>query len=127
MASWGATDFNIRYGTFVPPYSDDSTTIIDILANADDLSDRAQVKQQGGAKLMHTSFVVVEEPPDLTFHAALEQDKNAGTVRTFTGPLGVTMDAIVLSVGRVQYEGMEDSPGALFFPVELVEAEVVSP
>ena len=122
MATWGATTFNIRWGSFVPPETDDSTKIIDILAKKDDLSAIAQALQQSGRKRKQTSFTVVVTPADLTFHDALQVDKDEGTVRTFTGPLGVTLDCIVLSVGRVDYKGGVGVPGAVFFPVTFLEA-----
>lgn len=127
MAKWGDTDFKIQWGTFVPPHTDDSLNVINILADHDDLTGPAQVKQQSGRRLQQTSFVVVQWPPNLTFHTALENDKNNGTVRTFEGPLGVEMSCMVQTVGQVNYQGSAEVEGAMFFNVTLIEAEEISP
>lgn len=122
MATWGDTSFKIQWGTFTPPHSDDSLNIIDILPDADDMASVAQVKQQAGGRLKHTSFTVVQWPPDLTFYNQLETDKHEGNVREFKGPLGVEMHCVVQHVGQIRYEGGEHVEGAMFFPVVFVEA-----
>jgi hypothetical protein len=119
MASWGATEFKILWGSYAAPHTDDSVSIIDILADHTDLSSPAQVLQQGGRKRQQISFTVVEypRPVDMTIYDTFQAGKDAGTVLEFSGPMGVTLDCAVLSVGRIDYQ-----EGAIYYPVTLVEA-----
>ena len=117
MAKWGDTTFKIQWGSYIPPHTNDSVTVIDILANHDDLTEPAQVLQQSGRKLRQVRFTVVEAPVDMTFYNALQADKDAGTVRAFEGPDGLEMDCIVQTINLIDHFKV-----ALFFNVTLLEA-----
>jgi hypothetical protein len=112
---WGSTTINCYRGTYRPPFCKVNINEINILPNPATPDTPATVLQSGGRNRKRVQWEGFTT--SLDDYNDLQADYIAGTQRTFTGPEGETLTAIIEDLSEPEYIG-----GFVNYSITLVEA-----
>ena len=117
MASWGATNVNIKANnTYRPPEARVTINEINLLPDPSFPTTPSTVLQQGGTGRKRVSWEGWVTSVDA--YNALQDDKIAGTERTFTGPSGETLTGYIEFLQIIGYTVLD----FLEYSIVIVEA-----
>lgn len=115
--TWGATSIKVLVEqNYQPPYIDPNISEIKILCDPATPNTPASVLQGNGCDREIVSYKAYVST--YAAYLALKADKRAMTVRTWTGPAGDTMSAVITSLVP---EYIQDD--CVFFNITLKEAD----
>jgi len=98
--TWGSTALKILHGTYRPPHGDAGIIEIPILPDLTAATPASVIQQAGRGRKRASWRGYVSALAD---YDTLYADYIAATVRTFTGPGGETLSAIIESLSEPEY------------------------
>lgn len=107
MYLWGEKKLKIDPGSYSPPYAARERSVITLIPSAD-ISTPNSVIQDGGRERKTVSMSGFTN--SLTEYNELHSEYLTGTVRTFTGPSGETLDGFIYELSapkRAMYRKFE--------------------
>jgi hypothetical protein len=98
---WGDTDLMVINGSYYPPHAKANIEVIELIPSLDNTTPNSVLQMGGRSRIETPAFTILVYTFD-ELNALFADDLNK-TVRTFTDPYGLTMQAILKDVEPINW------------------------